>query len=166
MLPFLVAAMAFLAALALAGWVGAANLAQDWQRGAGASLTIQVPRPGDPAAEPGATREQRVLTLLHGTPGIASAHALTDKQLSDLLRPWLGAGADRLAIPLPAVIAVRLSDSRHGPGPADQTPAGRRARHAGGEPRRVDAPPGRPGAQPASLRRRWRCCWWRASPRR
>ncbi len=117
MLPFLVAAMAFLAALALAGWVGAASLAQNWQRGAGASLTIQVPRPEEPAAEPGATREQRVMTLLDGTPGIASAHPLSDKQLSDLLRPWLGAGADRLAIPLPAVIAVRLSDSRMDLGP-------------------------------------------------
>ncbi len=111
MLPFLVAAMALLAALALAGWVGAATLAHGWQRGAGASLTVQVPQPGDPATQPGASREQRVLTLLTGTPGIADAHALTSEQLSDLLRPWLGAGADRLAIPLPAVIAVQLSDS-------------------------------------------------------
>lgn len=110
MLPFLVAAMAFLAAVALAGWVGAATLARHWQHGAGASLTVQVPQPNDPATERGATRLGRVLTMLEGTPGIASVHALTDKQLSALLRPWLGAGADRLAVPLPAVIAVRLSD--------------------------------------------------------
>ena len=32
-LPFLVAAMAFLAALAMAGWVGAASLALHWQQG-------------------------------------------------------------------------------------------------------------------------------------
>lgn len=110
-LPFLVAAMALLAALALAGWVGAATLARHWQQGAGASLTVQVPRPGDPSAEPGATRVQRVLTLLDGTPGIASARALTQQELSDLLRPWLGDGADKLAVPLPAVIAVQLSAS-------------------------------------------------------
>ena len=53
MLPFLVAAMAFLAALALAGWVGAATLARHWQHGAGASLTVQVPQPTDPAAQGG-----------------------------------------------------------------------------------------------------------------
>ena len=120
MLPFLVAAMAFLAALALAGWIGAATLARHWQQGAGASLTVQVPQPNDPAAEPGTTRVQRVLTLLHGTPGIASAHSLSDRQLSDLLRPWLGTGADQLAIPLPAVIAVRLSDSSMDLGPLTQ----------------------------------------------
>ena len=33
MLPFLVAAMAFLAALRMAGWVGAASLALHWQQG-------------------------------------------------------------------------------------------------------------------------------------
>jgi cell division transport system permease protein len=39
---------------------------------------------------------------------VASARKLSDSELVDLLRPWLGAGADRLSIPLPAVIAVRL----------------------------------------------------------
>jgi cell division transport system permease protein len=110
MLPFLVAAMAFLAALALAGWVGAASLARHWQQGAGSALTVQVPRPREPAAQGGSARLDRVLALLVGTPGIASARALTDEELGDLLRPWLGSGAERLALPLPAVIAVRLTD--------------------------------------------------------
>ena len=43
-LVLLVAAMAFLAALALAGWFGTAALSRHWQQGAGASLTVQVPR--------------------------------------------------------------------------------------------------------------------------
>ena len=47
MLPLLVAAMAFLAALALAGWFGTAALSRHWQQGAGASLTVQVPRPAN-----------------------------------------------------------------------------------------------------------------------
>jgi cell division transport system permease protein len=110
MLPFLVAAMAFLAALALAGWVGAASLARHWQQGAGSALTVQVPRPREPAAQGGSARLDRALTLLVGTPGITSARALTDEELGDLLRPWLGSGAERLALPLPAVIAVQLAD--------------------------------------------------------
>lgn len=109
MLPFLVAAMAFLAALALAGWVGAASLAQHWQQGAGAALTVQVPHPRQPAAQGAGSRLDRVMALLVGTPGITSAHPLSDEELGDLLRPWLGSGAERLAVPLPAVIAVRLS---------------------------------------------------------
>jgi cell division transport system permease protein len=113
MLPFLVAAMAFLAALGLAGWVGAASLARHWQQGAGSEVTVQVPRPGEPAAQSGGTRVDRVLALLVGAPGIASVRTLSDEELGELLRPWLGSGAERLAVPLPAVIAVRLVES-HG----------------------------------------------------
>jgi cell division transport system permease protein len=136
MLPLLVAAMAFMAALALAGWFGTAALSQHWQQGAGASLTVQVPQPTEASTRPGQTspgstsagqsqagqaqagqiqavqtRLQAVLALLTGTPGVAGAHALSDQELADLLKPWLGQGADRLAIPIPAVIAVRLTDS-------------------------------------------------------
>jgi cell division transport system permease protein len=110
MLPFLVAAMAFLAAMALAGWVGAASLARHWQQGAGAVLTVQVPNPGDQSARHDGSRVARVLGLLRGTPGIAEARVLSQSELDALLRPWLGAGADRLAVPLPAVITVRLAD--------------------------------------------------------
>lgn len=107
MLPLLVAAMAFLAALALAGVVAARSLAGHWQGGAAAALTVQVPRPGAP--EGGQTRLDRALAVLNATPGVASVHALSEGELADLLRPWLGGGAERLSIPLPAVIAVRLA---------------------------------------------------------
>jgi cell division transport system permease protein len=109
-LPFLVAAMAFLAALVLTGWVGAASLARHWQQGAGAVLTVQVPDPGAEAAQRDGTRVARVLALLRSTRGIADARELTQAELDQLLRPWLGAGGDRLAVPLPAVITVRLAD--------------------------------------------------------
>lgn len=108
MLPLVVAAMAFLAALALAGSVGAASLARRWQEGAAAVLTVQVPRPTAPASE-GGPRIDRVLAMLRGTPGIAAVRALDEAELSDLLRPWLGAGAARLSLPLPAVVEVRLA---------------------------------------------------------
>jgi cell division transport system permease protein len=111
LLPFLVAAMAFLAALALSGWVGAAALANSWQAGVASTLTVQVPQPGDPAAQGGGTRVARVLATLRAAPDVAEARALTEDELANLLRPWLGTGADRLAIPLPAVIAVRLADN-------------------------------------------------------
>ena len=111
MLPLLVAAMAFLAALAMAGWFGTAALSRHWRQGAGSSLTVQVPQPSAASARTDLTRLAAVLALLTGTPGVASAHALSDQELSDLLKPWLGQGAERLAIPIPAVIAVRLTDS-------------------------------------------------------
>jgi cell division transport system permease protein len=115
MLPLLVAAMAFLAALALAGVVGVRALAAHWQEGAGSALTVQVPQPG--LQEGGQTRIDRALGVLRDSKEVASARALSEHELADLLRPWLGSGAERLAIPLPAVIAVRLA-----PGAADAEP--------------------------------------------
>lgn len=111
-LSLIVAAMAFLAALAIAGAQGAAELGRHWQHGAAATLTVQVPRPGAPPTAPAApdeTRRDRVLALLRGTPGIAAVRALGDAELSDLLRPWLGGNAEMLALPLPAVIAVTVN---------------------------------------------------------
>jgi cell division transport system permease protein len=110
-LPSLVAAMAILASLALAGWIAAASLARHWQQGAGSALTVQVPRPQEPAAQGGGTRLDRVTSLLVASPEVASAHLLSEEELGELLRPWLGSGAERLAVPLPAVIAVRLANA-------------------------------------------------------
>ena len=112
MLPALVAAMAFLAALALAGSAGAAALVRHWQDGAASALTVQVPDPAQPLPRSGdgpeETRLDRAITVLRATPGVASARALTPAELSDLLRPWLGDAAGNTALPLPAVVRVQL----------------------------------------------------------
>ncbi len=112
LLPFLVAAMAFLAALAFGGFLAAAGLARHWQQGAEAAVTVQVPDPSAVAAGggvAGTTRLGRVLALLRADPAVARAHALTAAELDALLRPWLGRDSGRLALPLPAVIAVSLA---------------------------------------------------------
>jgi cell division transport system permease protein len=106
-LPLLVAAMAFLAALALAGAIGTAALARHWQQGAAAALTVQVPQPDGPA-DGLADRLEKVVQILLATPGVASARPLAPAELEELLRPWLGAGVARLSLPLPAVIEVHL----------------------------------------------------------
>lgn len=102
LLPVLVGAMAFLAALALAGVVGAEALARHWRLGAGGTLTVQVPEPD------AGTRVRDVLAVLRGTPGVASARALEAGEMEALLRPWLGSGVERVALPIPAVVEVRL----------------------------------------------------------
>lgn len=114
LLPFLVAAMAFLAALAIAGFLAAAGIARHWQQGAAAAVTVQVPSPTAPAADATgdkpATRLARALALLHEDPSITSARALSASELAKLLRPWLGSVSRQLDLPLPAVIAVRLAE--------------------------------------------------------
>jgi len=105
LLPLLVGAMAFLAALALAGVVAAAALAGHWQRGAAATLTVQVPEPMQDG------RLDRVLTMLRASPAVLEAQALSENEMEALLRPWLGAGSGRIALPMPAVVSVRVRDT-------------------------------------------------------
>jgi cell division transport system permease protein len=107
LLPALVAAMTFLAALTLAGVLAAAAMAEHWRQGAASVLTVQVPRPKGDAG--GSTRLDRATALLRGTPGITRVRVLSDEELADLLRPWLGTGAQAMSLPLPAVIEVRLA---------------------------------------------------------
>jgi len=107
--PFLVAAMAFLAALAVAGWMGAAVLTGHWESGPGSTLTVQVPRPTEPSASAAGTRLSTVQALLDAEQGVESARTLSDDQLNALLRPWLGADMNNLAVPAPGVIAVRMT---------------------------------------------------------
>lgn len=103
----LVAAMALLAALALAGRNGAERLAARWQEGAEAAVTVQVP-------EPDAERMERALAVLRGLPAVASAEPVDPARMEELLRPWLG-GAHGL--PLPGVIELRLADLAADPAP-------------------------------------------------
>jgi cell division transport system permease protein len=113
MLPALVAAMAFLAALALAGSAGAAALVRHWQEGASAALTVQVPDPAQPLPRNGSgpeeTRLDHAVSLLRASAGILDVHVLTQAELAELLRPWLGDAGGNSALPLPAVVQVRLA---------------------------------------------------------
>lgn len=96
LLPGLVAAMALLAALAMAGAVAAGALAARWEGGAAAAMLVQLPgaTPPGPAAE-------RLARL----PGVAEAIPLDRERLGELLRPWLG---DAAGLPLPGMIELRL----------------------------------------------------------
>ena len=107
LLPLLVAAMTFLAALTLAGVLAAAAMAQHWQQGAAAVLTVQVPQPH--VANADGARVDRAVALLRGAPGMARVRVMSDAELTDLLRPWLGNAAQAMSLPLPAVIEVRLA---------------------------------------------------------
>ncbi len=90
LLPILVAAVVFLAALAGAAGLAAARLADHW-RGAVGGTTIQVPEPDAAAA-----------AALIGP----AAHRMTQAELAAALQPWLGGEAGRLGFALPAVFTV------------------------------------------------------------
>ncbi len=109
LMPALVGAMTFLAALTLAGVIAASGLARHWREGAAAVLTVQVPQPGE------AGRLEHVVAILRGSPGITAVRTLSTAELSDLLRPWLGTATQASALPLPAVVEVRLAPGETAP---------------------------------------------------
>jgi len=106
LLPVLVAAMSFLAALALAGTLASATLAAQWRQDTARALTVQVTDPQAPDAAHTQSRAQAVLAALSSTQGIAGARLMSTEQLNKLLVPWLGADAAQLALPVPAVITA------------------------------------------------------------
>jgi len=109
LLPVLVGAMTFLAALAVAGTLAAASLAAHWQGDTAAALTVQVPNPDDAGA--GGTRLAAVLRALSTAPGVTNPQLMSTDDVNHLLTPWLGTNIAALALPIPAVITATWAGS-------------------------------------------------------
>ena len=104
-LDFVIAVMAFLAALALGASLIADRAAQGWQAGLAAKLTVQVlpPEKNDPRA--GLEAEIRAaLDVLNQAPGIAHAALISDTDTEALVEPWIGKNNLVAEIPLPRLI--------------------------------------------------------------
>ncbi len=98
LLPLLAGCMVFLACLALAGSLAAGRVAGRWQ-GASRVAILQVP---DPEVKLGGSTRAGIAAGLLG----ADARRLPASEVATLLRPWLGADALALALPLPAVFTL------------------------------------------------------------
>jgi cell division transport system permease protein len=107
LLPLIVGAMVFLAALASAGALAAASLADRWNTGAAAIITITVSSPE--ALQNGMSRAQSVASVLAASPGISSARRLPEQEIKALLEPWLGADPAALALNLPAIFELHAT---------------------------------------------------------
>lgn len=105
-LPWIIALMVYLAALALAGALVLDGAVARWRSGQDNTLTVQVP-----PAENGAPSAQAAAALeaLRDTRGVAAARLLRRDELVALLEPWLGRGNVAPDLPLPHLIDVRLT---------------------------------------------------------
>jgi cell division transport system permease protein len=109
-LDFVIAVMAFLAALALGASLVADRAAHGWQSGLSDRITVQVmpPEQGDPHA--GLDAETKAaLEVLHATPGIAHAAPLSDAEINALVEPWIGKDGAVSGIPLPRLIDATVT---------------------------------------------------------
>ncbi len=111
-LPWIVALMAYLAGLALAGALLLDAALGDWSRGVSGVMTVELPpvatgEAGDAAVAP-------VMELLRATPGVASVILIPRAEVAKLVEPWLGAGQSIAQLALPRLIDVRM-DPAHRP---------------------------------------------------
>jgi cell division transport system permease protein len=100
--------MVFLAVLALAGALVAADIGRRWDSGLAGGLTVQVTPPAvEQGAMPLSQRVDAALWVLRSTPGVMTATLVPPDRLSHLMEPWLGpeAAHDPL-LPLPVLIDV------------------------------------------------------------
>jgi cell division transport system permease protein len=108
-LDFVIAVMAFLAALALGASLIADRAAQGWQSGLAAKLTVQVLPPETGDARAGLeTQVRAALDVLNTTPGIAHAALISDTDTEALVEPWIGKNNLVGEIPLPRLIDASI----------------------------------------------------------
>lgn len=108
-IPLMIAAMVYLATLALAGAIGVGATVDRWSDGLRGTLTVQLPGArGDSSAAETAARTDTAVSLLLETPGVATAQPVPPADLEGLLEPWLGKGNLPADLPVPVLIDVTL----------------------------------------------------------
>ena len=104
-LPWVIAVMVYLAALAGAGALALDQAAARWGQGLSGALTVQIwPDDGSEMA----ARVAAAVDLLQATEGVAQATPLSQDELAALLEPWLGPGNLSPELPIPQLIDIRL----------------------------------------------------------
>lgn len=111
-LPWLIALMVFLSALALAGAFTLGGVMERWDRDVSGTLTVQIAPPDEKGAKAErllAERSATAVRLLEQTPGVIAARPLGKDQLVALIEPWLGSGDILQDMPLPLLIDVTVT---------------------------------------------------------
>jgi cell division transport system permease protein len=110
-MPWVIAIMLFLTLLVAAAGVTLADAARKGGADLASKVTVQIIEP-DPVAR--ATQKAAVTKALRGAPGIANVNAIPDREVRNLLEPWLGSGVIDADIPVPALVDVRFNASPDG----------------------------------------------------
>lgn len=104
-MPWVIAIMIALTVIAAAGGLALSNLAGAARAELSGGATVQIVEP-IPAERD--RQAQAAVAVLAELPQVASLRRVPDEELEDLLEPWLGTGVEENAVPIPALIDVRL----------------------------------------------------------
>lgn len=106
---WLVMVLVFTAALALTANAYIGALLTHWNQSVTGTLTIQIPVMLDATDKTSSDVTARVLDVLNKHPAVDSASTVPREKVTELLKPWLGAGETIADLPLPVLVDVRLS---------------------------------------------------------
>lgn len=109
-LPWLIAFMAYLAVLALAGVQVLNTTVGDWHRDLNGTMTVQIPASGNPGDDDG--NVDVVMDILLDTVNIRHAEVVSEDRVVALLEPWLGGTDIARELPLPLLIDVMARQDR------------------------------------------------------
>ncbi|EIZ79323.1 cell division transport system permease [Novosphingobium sp. Rr 2-17] len=112
-MPWVIAIMVAMTAIALAGGLALGNAVSNARAEIEGGVTVQVIEPRDDVR---AREVTRAMEALKGLPGLSGMRRVPQAELDALIEPWLGtgitspsgSGATGTAIPVPALIDVRL----------------------------------------------------------
>jgi cell division transport system permease protein len=107
-LPWIIAVMAFLATIALAGVILLNGVIVRWSNSLSGTLTIQIPAAA--SGDETEARIKRVVALLREQAGVLRVRVLSAGEASALVEPWLGRGAAAIGLPLPRLVDVGVAD--------------------------------------------------------
>lgn len=107
LLPWVMAIMVYLSALAAAGSLLLHSGFDDWASSLQGRVTVQITGDDQSLIDSQSTQIQEAL---RATPGITSVRPLTEVEIRALLEPWLGAGNITEDLPIPVMIDVETSE--------------------------------------------------------
>ncbi len=102
-MPWVIAIMMFLMVLAAAAGLALGFAARGLDTHLAGQITIQIV---DANRERRDETAARIVTAVDKLPGVASVRRIGDREMTELLQPWLGAGLADSDLPVPAMIDV------------------------------------------------------------
>jgi cell division transport system permease protein len=99
-LPWIIAFMAFITSLILAGWISLHTVINEAEEDQSLAFTVHIPA----TTENITAQAQKALTIVQATKGVASAELMKNADMLKLVSPWLGNSDSLSALPLPVLI--------------------------------------------------------------
>lgn len=109
-LPWLIALMVYLAALATSGALALDRALARWDSGLAGTLTVELSPDAPPGTGTGSVAA--AVRTIAAAPGVQSARPLTRAAVAKLLAPWLGPDLPPDELALPQLIDVRIDMAR------------------------------------------------------